>query len=54
MRRSSLKKKVEVPKKNKVMRRLAAVLGYLTILCIVVCYSGVRGGEVSGGGTHYM
>jgi hypothetical protein len=44
MQRFTLRKKVEGPKKIKVMRGLGWVLGYSTALCIVVCCSGVRGG----------
>jgi hypothetical protein len=54
MQRFTIRKKVEGPKKNKVMGGLWGVVLVLSSYCCVFCIQGCGGGEVSGGGTLYM
>jgi hypothetical protein len=54
IRKKMLRKKVEGPKKKKVMEGLWGVLSVSPFLWDVVGIQGCGGGEVSGGGTHYM
>jgi hypothetical protein len=50
----SLIKKVQDPKKEKVMEGLGRVLCYISTFVLFAVFRGAGGGEVSGGGTHYM
>jgi hypothetical protein len=54
MQRLTIRKKVEGHKKKKVMEGLWGVLSVFSFLWDVVGIQGCGGGEVSGGGTHYM
>jgi hypothetical protein len=54
MQRFTIRKKVEVPKKNKLWEGLLGSVLVGFFLELLVLFRGAGGGEVSGGGTHYM